>query len=123
MLLNIQLCPIMSHLVAFSIFNPNLITGLAGAKALADHVERMHENTQQIKCSKCELVFENIVELNNHIMECCKEDKVYNCTKCESVWNNAHVLKLHMELDHNIEKPVICEICGQTLSAQKHLAR
>lgn len=88
------------------------------------HVKSVHE-LSDIVCSKCpEIKFETVEKLNQHLLESCKEDdKEYKCNKCSLKWNSIHVLRLHLQHDHDILKPSVCDQCGLILSAQKHLAR
>lgn len=86
------------------------------------HQKKKHE-VQVIKCLKCSVEFESVQALNEHVLNCCKEQLVFQCNKCDSKWNACHVLTLHLELEHGIHKPAVCDVCGIIMTHLKHLQR
>ncbi len=102
--------------------------GFACKATLQLHEKKEH-NKSGLQCPKCDNeAFENIFALNEHMAECLgKTDIEFKCNKCEGensvVWNSAHALVLHLGLEHDVDKPAVCDLCGLIMSYGKHLQR
>ena len=72
--------------------------------------------------------FNSVQDLNHHFDTCSEKSPEelpleLECNKCDLIFKSTDLLILHLGLDHGVEKPAVCDICGLILTWQKHLPR
>ena len=102
--------------------SPRVICDICGEELLNDkgleiHLQSVHnlykitEEDKIKKCDKCEIVFKDPKEFNNHLKTCLDDPKDFKCKFCDSVWVSHLSLEQHIIVDHQMLKSV-CDICG-----------
>ena len=75
----------------------------------------------KIECTKCNDKFDNVTDLNEHVITCSGESKKFSCPNCELKWASGPVLNLHLKIDHKMPEIHTCDRCGKCLKKKVSL--
>lgn len=74
-----------------------------------------HTETHKIICKFCDEIFPQVANLQHHIKEIHKDQRVFICSTCgKIISSNRTSLKMHLNL-HTKENSYPCKICGKVL--------
>ena len=65
---------------------------------LNKHVKRVHENTKEYQCNRCEKWFSTRGNLNFHIKTVHNLIKPFECDTCDRQFNDKRLLKKHVKM-------------------------
>ena len=83
---------------------------LSSSCYLKEHIKRMHENKERLRCDDCESTFANKQSLMSHISKVHLGIR-YNCDICEHKSTTKNALKTHKLIHLPDDQKLNCEIC------------
>ena len=77
-----------------------------------------HMNDKPYKCATCKSGFDNSSELDSHD---CSVNKSFKCSECLEAFFTLCALEAHIDKDHRIAKPYMCDYCNKVFCGASSL--
>ena len=90
---------------------------------LQKHIDSLHKEIKELKCSFCDFETAQNSILKRHIESVHKEIKPFKCGICDYECAQKGNLKRHVESVHERIKPFKCNICGYETVLKAHLKK
>lgn len=82
------------------------------------HQVKEHGNLQGYPCNQCDSIVNEIELLDHH-----ESTDSFECPKCTLKWTSIYALTLHLGIEHDQLKPLVCEFCAACFTNADHLRR
>ena len=78
--------------------------------------------TGKFECTRCGTNSTTTSIFYKHLTRACKEAN-FACDFCGKVFKVEETLRYHVEVWHQAEKPLICEVCGEGIANEQHMKK